>query len=31
MVRFFCRPEAEFITGEALLVSGGHDLYLPEF
>jgi NAD(P)-dependent dehydrogenase (short-subunit alcohol dehydrogenase family) len=31
VVRFFCLPEAEFITGEALLVSGGHDLYLPEF
>lgn len=31
VVRFFCLPEAEFITGESLLVSGGHDLYLPEF
>ena len=30
VVRFFCRPESEFITGESLLVSGGHDLYLPE-
>jgi NAD(P)-dependent dehydrogenase (short-subunit alcohol dehydrogenase family) len=31
VVRFFCRPESEFITGESLLVSGGPDLYLPEF
>ena len=31
VVRFFCLPESAFITGETLLVSGGHDLYLPEF
>lgn len=31
VVRFFCLPGSAFITGEALLVSGGHDLYLPEF
>jgi glucose 1-dehydrogenase len=31
VVRFFCLPENSFITGESLLVSGGHDTYLPEF
>ncbi len=29
-VRFFCLPESEFITGQALLVDGGHSLYLHE-
>jgi glucose 1-dehydrogenase len=29
-VRFFCLPESEFITGQALLVDGGHTLYLHE-
>ncbi len=31
VVRFFCLPESSFISGEALLVSGAHDTYLPEF
>lgn len=31
VVRFFCLPESDFISGEALLVSGAHDTYLPEF
>ncbi|CAN5696506.1 3-oxoacyl-[acyl-carrier-protein] reductase [soil metagenome] len=30
-VVFFCLPESEFITGQTLLVDGGHDTYLPEF
>jgi NAD(P)-dependent dehydrogenase (short-subunit alcohol dehydrogenase family) len=30
-VRFFCLPETEFTTGQALLVDGAHDTYLPEF
>jgi len=30
-VRFFCLPESEFTTGQALLVDGAHDTYLPEF
>ncbi len=30
-VRFFCLPESDFISGEALLISGAHDTYLPEF
>jgi NAD(P)-dependent dehydrogenase (short-subunit alcohol dehydrogenase family) len=29
-VRFFCLPETEFTTGQALLVDGGHSLYLHE-
>ena len=29
-VRFFCLPEAEFTTGQSLLVDGGHSLYLHE-
>jgi NAD(P)-dependent dehydrogenase (short-subunit alcohol dehydrogenase family) len=29
-VRFFCLPESEFTTGQALLVDGGHSLYLHE-
>lgn len=29
-VRFFCLPETEFTTGQALLVDGGHRAYLPE-
>ncbi len=29
-VRFFCLPESDFITGQALLVDGGHSLYLHE-
>ena len=31
VIRFFCLPESSFISGEALLVSGAHDTYLPEF
>jgi NAD(P)-dependent dehydrogenase (short-subunit alcohol dehydrogenase family) len=30
-VVFFCLPESEFITGQSLLIDGGHDTYLPEF
>lgn len=30
-VRFFCLPESDFISGEALLISGAHDTYLSEF
>ena len=29
-VRFFCLPESDFVTGQALLVDGGHGLYLHE-
>jgi NAD(P)-dependent dehydrogenase (short-subunit alcohol dehydrogenase family) len=29
-VRFFCLPESEFVTGQSLLVDGGHSLYLHE-
>jgi glucose 1-dehydrogenase len=29
-VRFFCLPESEFVTGQALLIDGGHSLYLHE-
>lgn len=29
-VLFFCLPETEFITGQALLVDGGHRTWLPE-
>jgi gluconate 5-dehydrogenase len=29
-VLFFCLPESEFITGQALLVDGGHRTWLPE-
>jgi NAD(P)-dependent dehydrogenase (short-subunit alcohol dehydrogenase family) len=29
-VRFFCLPESEFVTGQTLLVDGGHSLYLHE-
>lgn len=29
-IRFFCLPESDFISGEALLISGAHDTYLPE-
>ena len=28
---FFCLPGSDFITGQSLLVDGGHDTYLPEF
>ncbi|MCC6791089.1 MAG: SDR family oxidoreductase [Thermomicrobiales bacterium] len=30
VVRFFCRPESEFTTGQSLLVDGSHGAYLPE-
>jgi 3-oxoacyl-[acyl-carrier protein] reductase len=29
-VLFFCLPETEFITGQGLLVDGGHRTWLPE-
>ncbi|MDP9473742.1 MAG: SDR family oxidoreductase [Chloroflexota bacterium] len=29
-VRFFCLPETEFTTGQALLIDGGHSSYLHE-
>ena len=29
-VRFFCRPESAFTTGQSLLVDGAHSSYLPE-
>jgi NAD(P)-dependent dehydrogenase (short-subunit alcohol dehydrogenase family) len=29
-VRFFCRPESSFTTGQALLIDGAHSAYLPE-
>lgn len=29
-VRFFCLPESEFVTGQSLLVDGGHALRLHE-
>jgi 3-oxoacyl-[acyl-carrier protein] reductase len=29
-VRFFCRPDAGFISGETLLIDGAHSTYLPE-
>ncbi|MGH2618538.1 MAG: SDR family NAD(P)-dependent oxidoreductase [Thermomicrobiales bacterium] len=29
-VRFFCLPESEFVTGQSLLVDGGHSLHLHE-
>ena len=29
-VRFFCLPESDFVTGQTLLVDGGHGLYLHE-
>jgi glucose 1-dehydrogenase len=29
-VRFFCRPESEFTTGQSLLIDGAHSAYLPE-
>ena len=29
-VLFFCLPETDFITGQSLLVDGGHHTYLPE-
>ena len=29
-VRYFCLPESEFITGQTLLVDGGHATYLKE-
>ncbi|MDP9368583.1 MAG: SDR family oxidoreductase, partial [Chloroflexota bacterium] len=29
-VRFFCLPETEFTTGQALLIDGGHSAYLHE-
>jgi glucose 1-dehydrogenase len=29
-VRFFCRPESSFTTGQALLIDGAHSTYLPE-
>jgi NAD(P)-dependent dehydrogenase (short-subunit alcohol dehydrogenase family) len=29
-VLFFCLPETDFITGQSLLVDGGHHAYLPE-
>lgn len=29
-VLFFCLPESEFTTGQALLVDGGHSTYTPE-
>jgi NAD(P)-dependent dehydrogenase (short-subunit alcohol dehydrogenase family) len=29
-VRFFCQPESEFTTGQALLIDGAHSSYLPE-
>ncbi|MDQ2683809.1 MAG: SDR family oxidoreductase [Chloroflexota bacterium] len=29
-VRFFCLPETEFTTGQALLIDGAHATYLPE-
>jgi NAD(P)-dependent dehydrogenase (short-subunit alcohol dehydrogenase family) len=29
-VRFFCRPESAFTTGQSLLIDGGHATYLPE-
>ena len=29
-VAFFCRPEAEFITGQTLLIDGGYGAPLPE-
>ena len=29
-VLFFCLPESSFITGQALLVDGGHRIWLPE-
>ena len=30
-VRFFCRPESSFTTGQSLLIDGAHSTYLPEF
>jgi NAD(P)-dependent dehydrogenase (short-subunit alcohol dehydrogenase family) len=30
VVRFFCRPESEFTTGQTLLVDGAHATYVPE-
>jgi glucose 1-dehydrogenase len=29
-VRFFCRLESEFTTGQSLLIDGAHSAYLPE-
>jgi len=29
-VRFFCRPESAFTTGQALLIDGAHSTWLPE-
>ena len=29
-VRFFCRPESGFTTGQSLLIDGAHSSYLPE-
>lgn len=29
-VRFFCRPETAFTTGQTLLIDGAHATYLPE-
>jgi 3-oxoacyl-[acyl-carrier protein] reductase len=29
-VRFFCLPESDFVTGQSLLVDGGHGLFLHE-
>jgi NAD(P)-dependent dehydrogenase (short-subunit alcohol dehydrogenase family) len=29
-VRFFCRPESAFTTGQSLLIDGAHATYLPE-
>ena len=29
-VRFFCRPESSFTTGQSLLIDGAHSSYLPE-
>ena len=29
-VRYFCLTETEFMTGQSLLVDGGHSLYLHE-
>lgn len=29
-VRFFCRPESAFTSGQALLIDGAHSTYLPE-
>ena len=29
-VRFFCRPESEFTSGQSLLIDGAHSTWLPE-